>query len=538
MAGVLQRLNIPSADVVTRRDASGRPQTLVFTSGPCVILPLEGGEEGKPFSLAPALELVDGPTGTTYSSLGGQNSYSPVYDPVSDCVYWKTGDAIMRMDCYNVVTSACSSVEVDGEGLVFSDTASRALTTDGRGALYAVAASPTRTPKCVVKVEVGDGRGANVTVYGTYESKIRDLVYDVAGDGLLATSSDGGISRLYKAVDGRLDKGPLKTSHTPGAPAVDGDGVMYFAVHISCLADDVYRVNLSSGQAAVSIGASCPPSIMSLAITPQGHLAACSSCNTLYILSCGVKLKPPVGLSTVPISRFLPPAAKGAAVASTAGSAGGMPQLLCSPTMTIVAGDRRFFAHRALLIHRSEYFRRLLESGFVESCSGEVRLEDTDPDMLGCLLQCLYSSVSTTTNSNTGASSSSSSSSGGASSGGANSARSVSSDVASAAVAAVPEPLLRPAAELAQQLLMRDVGSALQRRLLAAASPATVTSDLLWAEEHNLSELLGGLKEYFVRHARAAVDAAPEGLSALVAGSPELAAELFRSVLTRNGGVR
>ncbi|KXZ49669.1 hypothetical protein GPECTOR_20g526 [Gonium pectorale] len=169
---------------------------------------------------------------------------------------------------------------------------------------------------------------------------------------------------------------------------------------------------------------------------------------------------------------------------SAAGSSNG------SPVLTVRVGDRAFVAHRALLAEHSGYFRQLLASeGFAESGAAEMTLGEADPDVFGRLLFYMYSGV-----------------------------------------LYLLEPQLKAAAQLADRLMMPDVCEQLKPRLLAACTPATIISYLLWAEEHNLTALIPALKHFFLEHCKAVAEAVPAQLDELTARHPALAAELFRTV--------
>ncbi|KXZ49642.1 hypothetical protein GPECTOR_20g499 [Gonium pectorale] len=95
----------------------------------------------------------------------------------------------------------------------------------------------------------------------------------------------------------------------------------------------------------------------------------------------------------------------------------------------------------------------------------------------------------------------------------------------------VPATQLKATLELAARLLMPEVCELLKPRLLVAAcTPATITSYLLWAEQRNLTALLPALKAFFLEHCKAVAEAVPEQLDELTARHPALAAELLRTL--------
>ncbi|GLC52379.1 Ankyrin repeat and BTB/POZ domain-containing protein 1 [Pleodorina starrii] len=152
-------------------------------------------------------------------------------------------------------------------------------------------------------------------------------------------------------------------------------------------------------------------------------------------------------------------------------------------------GGRVFLAHRSVLAVRSEYFRRLLDpaGGFADSGEAEVALEDADSEAFGWLLAYMYTGE-----------------------------------------LHMPDELLRPAAELAGRLLMpAECSKKLQVRLLAAVTPGSVVSELIWAAQHDMTDLVARLKAYLVRHRREVVF---DQLGELAACFPDLAASLVREM--------
>ncbi|KAI1707314.1 BTB/POZ domain-containing protein [Ditylenchus destructor] len=58
--------------------------------------------------------------------------------------------------------------------------------------------------------------------------------------------------------------------------------------------------------------------------------------------------------------------------------------------VVLVANGKSFFAHKAILAARSEYFRNLLYGGLIESRQSRVELEDAPGEVFGILLKYLY----------------------------------------------------------------------------------------------------------------------------------------------------
>ncbi|GLC41835.1 Ankyrin repeat and BTB/POZ domain-containing protein 1 [Pleodorina starrii] len=151
---------------------------------------------------------------------------------------------------------------------------------------------------------------------------------------------------------------------------------------------------------------------------------------------------------------------------------------------------RIFVAHRSVLAARSEYFRRLLDpaGGFADSGVAEVALQDADPEAFSWLLAYMYTGE-----------------------------------------LHMPDELLRPAAELAGRLLMpAECVAQLQAWLLAIVTPGSVVSELIWAAQHGMADLVEQLKAYLVRHRKAV---ALDKLGELVAHFPDLTLSLVRELV-------
>ncbi len=148
-------------------------------------------------------------------------------------------------------------------------------------------------------------------------------------------------------------------------------------------------------------------------------------------------------------------------------------------------------AHRSVLTPHSSFFKHLLSpcGGFAESGAAEVALEDADAEAFSWLLVYMYLGE-----------------------------------------LYVPDELLRPAAILADRLLLPpDCSAALQEWLIAGVTPESVVSDLVWAERHNMAQLVLRLKAYMLRYRKAA---ALKGVDELVRACPELASSLLCDLVT------
>ncbi|KAG2493979.1 hypothetical protein HYH03_007906 [Edaphochlamys debaryana] len=163
--------------------------------------------------------------------------------------------------------------------------------------------------------------------------------------------------------------------------------------------------------------------------------------------------------------------------------------------LTLVVAGRRFPVHRAVLIARSDYFkRRLAAETFADGAAAELSLPDTDPAAFALLLRFVY----------TGA-------------------------------ADIPAALAPSVAELADRLLLPELCSDAQAAILSAVSVETVVGSLLWAERLGGSflGLLSSLKAWYLEHHEEVLEAAPESVGRLASESLPLFVELQRG-LTRS----
>ncbi|KAG2500338.1 hypothetical protein HYH03_001913 [Edaphochlamys debaryana] len=167
--------------------------------------------------------------------------------------------------------------------------------------------------------------------------------------------------------------------------------------------------------------------------------------------------------------------------------------------LTLVAGDRRFPVHRAILIARCEFLRKQLESGYADEAAAELSLPDADPDAFALVLRWLY----------TGA-------------------------------ADIPAALAPAVAELADRLLLPELCSDAQAVVLSGVSAETVVDLILWAESLGgpFAALLPSLKAWYVEHHEEVADVADAALERLAACSPRLMVELHKAVIAARRGPR
>ncbi|PNH00371.1 hypothetical protein TSOC_013809, partial [Tetrabaena socialis] len=141
----------PPTGIVARPKGRGSShQTLVFFCQE--VRELLGGHDNHPFSLASVAVPLTGGAAPGGEALALRNSRCPVYDPATGCVYFAEGEAVFRLDERNVVSlvagrrDQAGSVDGVGRAALFDDI--RALTVDGRGAIYVA------EPDCIRRISL------------------------------------------------------------------------------------------------------------------------------------------------------------------------------------------------------------------------------------------------------------------------------------------------------------------------------------------------------------------------------------------------
>ncbi|GLC45636.1 Ankyrin repeat and BTB/POZ domain-containing protein 1 [Pleodorina starrii] len=469
---------------------------------------------------------------------------SAAYEPITESVVVAERTRLLRLASDNSVSLIAGSSSdsagdeqrgADGRGEAARFTAIKSLAADGRGNVYVAEAD------CIRKVNAITGE---VSTIFRPEQHLQEpwvsLAYDAADETLLAAR--GSLVWSVATAGGQVAAtGPVEPTQGAAFRVITsawrhrevvagqisailaGAHGKVFVLSGSGQVGELDRRGCSSRAIhASSFGSSIEPSA-SMAILPTGQLAICDALSERLVLlplaadlypfvaSCpalGGRLslkrkRPPLPdiLSQLAVPVVPPPSpgpGPGEAATATgagAGAAARSGSSTAAHTVTVRFDDGSgFLAHRSVLTAHSEYFQRLLDpagGGFADSGAAEVRLGDTSAEVFGRLLSYMYGGE-----------------------------------------LQMPGELLRPAAELAGWLLMpAECSAQLQAWLLAAVTPATVVSELVWAAQHGLTDLVARLKAYLLRHRREVAFGSGGGVE-LAAKFPEMAAELMQMMAT------
>ncbi|GLC47649.1 Ankyrin repeat and BTB/POZ domain-containing protein 1 [Pleodorina starrii] len=439
----------------------------------------------------------------------------PAYEPTSGCVLFADHDAaILQLDRSNTVSLVAGNQFTVRSGDANSDRCGidarflkiASLAPDGQGSVYIADADRIR------KMDVASRQVTTLPGTTPPSGIWTGLSYDAAAGALWAATDRAVCVVDVTAAGGdgwrslRLVGGDWK-----GTGFADGDdsksrfnritAIMACADRRLLVLDDtklrlVGANHIVNTVMEVELQSYVP---QCLGILPQGDLAVGFSGSAHVNVISGLQLGPCSHSSRVRITAATSSqqqqhsqALVGLHRALTAQSASPAGELDSAITVRVGGGGgggRVFLAHRSVLAARSEYFRRRLDpaGGFADSGEAEVSLADADPEAFSWLLVYMYTGE-----------------------------------------LVVPDELLHPTVEIAARLLMpAECITKLQAWLLATVTPGSVVSELIWAAQHDMTELVGQLKAYLVRHRKEVVF---DKLGELGARFPDLEASLVREL--------
>ncbi|KAG2493323.1 hypothetical protein HYH03_008458 [Edaphochlamys debaryana] len=506
--------------VVRPRPGGGPDQALVF---------LDDGGVHELEGVGPDAKL-----GPKLAALAADGAWqgSPAYDPASDAVYFAPAPAppsgstprapvaafpgfVSKLDARNRFRDVAGSGErgfTDGAGVAARAARITTLAPDGKGGVWMsdwewIRRLDTRSGEVTTlggvnrpgRVHMPNGRWCNQlrfdpatdTLWTTTRTAVWRVRVDGGGNG---SGSGGGVELVagdwqqQGSVDGSGTAARFDLI-TDALPVSGGRLLIADCLDLRCM---------DAGGAVTTLLRGCFPSgeYRQMAILPSGELGVMMQNGRLVLVSGGEWASPvpppPAATTDLLLSLLAPQAA-----AEDAGGSGSGDASVAPGTVTVRVGGRAFPAHRSVLAAGSEYFARLLApgGGFAESGAAEVALPDADPAAFAHLLSYMYGT---------------------------------SLGLPCTQLLAVPAELLRPTAALAGRLQLAGAVAALTERLAAAATPASVLSDLAWADAHGMTDLAERLRAYAVWNRRSVV-AQGDLVAEFAKYWPQQAAELLKA---------
>ncbi|KAG2493413.1 hypothetical protein HYH03_008538 [Edaphochlamys debaryana] len=450
-----------------------------------------------------------------------RSGWDPVYDPASKSVYYNTAhNAVAKLDSwmnsewdvlaaphrllYKFAFSFADDEDEDGKE---EFTGLRSLSPDGDGGVWGLSSDGR-----IRRLQVGAGSKASdklATLEGARApaGSWRCLAYDLPS-GTLWAATDTAVCRVRtegSGGGGRRSRVELVAGDREDRGDVDGSGTAARFKDIAALlpvpggrlliADGSDLRCMDAGGAVSTLLRGCLPHLWKLVLLPDGDLMVVTGRRKFLLISyldrpAATKQpskQPSKQLSKRPSKQPTQPSQNPAVPSSPllslllegAGGSGGS----CAPVLTasgaegvtirvtVRVGEREFSVPRSVLVAGSEYFAaRLLVrakgKGSAKTHVGEVTLPDADPAAFAHLLSYMYRA-------------------------------SQGLSRASALLRAVPPALLRPTAALAGRLQLDGAVAVLTERLAAAATPASVLSDLAWADANGFPALAEQLRRGF-----------------------------------------
>lgn len=426
-----------------------------------------------------------------------------VYDPTgAGSLVYATSCALYRLHVGGRGTARTTALGARGAG----GDSSRSRSPNACGSTYFTAASDADASEAAVTavVTIPAAAGAAARTSGSHPCGGSGAD---AGEGSSSCSGLGGSGSGSSSNPDGVPNRPLLLAGQEGACGqVDGRGS---SVRFSCVSGLVVD---AGGNVLLVDGAEGTDVVVVRRVAPDGTTTTVASCSdgllhTPFILPSGYLAL--VGYKSQHLHVLdlgLVPAVHLAAAGSCREGVGSwarrLPRTLQgdlygllerqpdgTADLTVEVSERRFYAHRAILAARCDYFRQRLEGGFADGGEQLLQLPDADPEAFEVVLRHIYTGEA----------------------------------------GEVPGRLLRPAAELADRLLLPELCVKTQAALMAGVSPETVVDLLLWAEARGpaFGGLLRALKEWYVGHQREVLRCARDSVRRLAGESPDLMVELY-----------
>ncbi|PNH03151.1 Actin-binding protein IPP [Tetrabaena socialis] len=446
---------------------------------------------------------------------------SPCWDPYSASVYAIVGRAIVRISSDDVATvlagdpndypvpGGADGEPVDGLGLAARFKSPVCLASDGTGSLYVGDQEDIRRVQLPPPHQAAGqpGEALVTTLLGgrARDAVLGSLAFDAVSNSLFYNMPCYG--DLQRLPLGEPNAEPVTIVTNPpyycagDGVAVDGGGKLYAALHSGRReevrgaeqnATTVWR--FEEGDAVKTEVAKLQGRWNALAVLPNGYLALLDRNDETLLQLLDLGLQPPRLLAAP-----LPQAARSLAAPhrSLPGDFGMLLDRQPDDTtdITLEVGGITFHGHRLILSSRCDFFS--VDKGFDFSSTKCISLPDMDPIIFKLAFRFMYTGI-----------------------------------------AEIPVEQARAVAELADRLLLPELGLLAQEVVMAGVAASNVVGLLLWAEAMDghspaFTELLARLKAWYVEHYKEVHEEVPNVVEQLAAASPKLVAELTAGCLMR-----